>query len=101
MSKRRETVSYSSTADFSEEGGFDQDCFTKAELRHCIEQNYDIENVVLMDNDEGIDCDDAEIRWIKVSIDCIEDRSSVEYTVTAQVEWDEESEWDEEESSFE
>ena len=91
----RHTITYSCTANFGEDAGVDQD-LTKAEIRHCIEQDHDIENTVLTDNDEGIDCDDAEIRWIKVSIDCMEDRSSVEYTVTAQIELEDESEseWD-------
>ena len=86
----RHTITYSCTANFGEDAGVDQD-LTKAEIRHCIEQDYDIENNVLQENDQEIDCDDAEIRWITVSIDCMEDRSSVEYTVTAQIELEEES----------
>ena len=96
MSTRREMITSSSTADFSEEGGFDQDCFQRECLIEEIMNHHEVENTVLMENDQGIDCDDAEIRWIKVSIDCMEDRSSVEYTVTAQVELEDESEseWD-------
>ncbi len=92
----RHTITYSCTANFGEDAGVDQD-LTKDEIRHCIEQDHDIENTVLMENDEGIDCDDAEIRWITVSIDCMEDRSSVEYTVSAQVELEDDSEEDREE----
>lgn len=91
----RRTISYSCTANFGEDAGVDQN-LTRAEIRHCIEQDYEIENTILMDNDQGVDCDDAEVRWITVSIDCMEDRSSVEYTVTAQIELEDESESDSE-----
>lgn len=87
----QETITYSCTANFSEDSGVDQD-LTKSEITECIELNYDIQNNVLQENDQCIDCDDVEIIWISVSIDCMEDRSSVEYTVTALVELEEESE---------
>ncbi len=78
------TITYSCTANFGENSGVDQD-LTKEEIEDCIGLDYDIENNILMENNQNINCADAEIIWISVSIDCMEDRSDIEYTVTAKV----------------
>ena len=96
MSTRREMITHSSTADFSEEGGFDQDCFTRDCLIQEIMNHHEVENTVLMDNDQGYDDEDIDLRSCHVEIDDMSDPSYVEYTIHALVDVYEESEseWD-------
>jgi hypothetical protein len=90
------TITYSCTADFGPCSGVDQD-LTKSEIAQSIQMDYDVENTILLENDQGIDSDDiAEIVFIKVQIDCMADRSDIAYTVTADVEleeYEDEDDW--------
>lgn len=102
MSTRREMITHSSTADFSEEGGFDQDCFTEDCLKQQIMNHYDVENTVLTDNDQGYDDEDIDLHSCHVEIDDMSDPSSVEYTIHALVDvYESESEWEDESESVE
>ena len=79
-------LTYSCTANCSEEGGFDQDFYTEDNIKQQIMNHYDVENNIQTSNDQGIDCDDIEtVQSIRVEIDCMADPASVEYTVYADV----------------
>lgn len=95
MSTRREMITHSSTADFSEEGGFDQDAFKEECLIKQIMNHHEVENTVLMNNDQGYDDEDIDLHSCHVEIDDMSDPSCVEYTIYALVDvYEEESEWD-------
>lgn len=88
------TITFSCTANFGPESGCD-DNLTQNEIIDMITLDYDIENRILIANDQGFDGDQVTcIESINVEIDCMEDRSSVEYTVTADVNYEDESEDD-------
>jgi hypothetical protein len=87
------TLTYSCTANFGPCAGVDQD-LTKGEIEQAIQMDYDVENTILLENDQGIDDDlIAAIVWITVEIDCMADRSDIGYTVTAKVELEDEDDW--------
>lgn len=88
------TITYSCTANFGPETGCDQD-LKQGEIEQAIQMDYDVENTILLENDQGIDDDlIADIVFITVQIDCMADRSEIAYTVTADVELEEEDEDD-------
>lgn len=80
------TLTYSCTANFGPETGCDQD-LKKGEIEQAIQMDYDVENNLLLNNDQNVWAGDvAHIVWVVVEITCMEDRSSIEYTVSAKVE---------------
>ena len=90
------TLTHSSDANFSESGGFDQECFNENDIRTEIMNHYEVENSVLQYNDQGFDSDCViKIKDLWVTIDDMSDPSSVDYTIHASCITEEsESEWD-------